>query len=100
MSFDDYLWIRGLSLVIEVMHNSRPLHEFFHYASVYGISLFDFIKRVYGSLHRAPRASAPSSMASYLRREANCGRARRSSSPTTAKMRTTPSSSTGRSVGT
>jgi radical SAM superfamily enzyme YgiQ (UPF0313 family) len=55
MSFDDYLWIRGLSLMVEVMHNSRPFHELFHYSSaVSGLSLFDFIKRVYDSLNAAP----------------------------------------------
>lgn len=54
MSFDDYLWMRGLSLLIEVMHNSRPFHELFQYISSYEVTLFDFILRVYASLGKAP----------------------------------------------
>lgn len=54
MSFDDYLWIRGLSLMVEVMHNSRPFHELFKYVSVWGMPLFDFILRVYNGLETAP----------------------------------------------
>ncbi|MBI2789638.1 MAG: radical SAM protein [Elusimicrobia bacterium] len=55
MSFDDYLWIRGLALMVEVMHNSRPFHELFKQASARsGITLFDFILRLYGDLGNAP----------------------------------------------
>ncbi|OGQ07189.1 MAG: hypothetical protein A3G32_04240 [Deltaproteobacteria bacterium RIFCSPLOWO2_12_FULL_40_28] len=54
MSFDDYLWIRRLSLMIEVLHNSRPFHELFKYVSSYEYSLFDFIMRVNDSFDSAP----------------------------------------------
>lgn len=54
MSFDDYLWLRGLSLMVEIMHNSRPFHELFRYISAFGVSLFDFILRLYKTLDDAP----------------------------------------------
>ena len=54
MSFDDYLWLRGLSLMIEIMHNSQPFHELFLYVNSFGITLFDFILHVYRRLDHAP----------------------------------------------
>ena len=54
MSFDDYLWIRGLSYVIEMIHNSRPFNEFFKYATIWGLKIFDFIMLVHENLHLAP----------------------------------------------
>lgn len=57
MSFEDYLWIRRLSLMIEVLHNSRPFNELFKYVTSFGVSEFDFIMRVNEELDkdRAPR---------------------------------------------
>jgi hypothetical protein len=55
MLFDDYLWIRGLSLFIEVMHNNRPFDELIRYGIGLGLTRFQLIKRVYDSLSRAPR---------------------------------------------
>jgi radical SAM superfamily enzyme YgiQ (UPF0313 family) len=54
MSFEDYLWIRGLALMVEVMHNSRPFHEIFKYASQFGITLFEFIMRLHEDVPNAP----------------------------------------------
>ncbi|MSR76835.1 MAG: radical SAM protein [Candidatus Omnitrophica bacterium] len=54
MSFEDYLWIRGLAMMVEVLHNSRPFNEFFRYAASFDIKLFDFILRVYGAMDSAP----------------------------------------------
>jgi radical SAM superfamily enzyme YgiQ (UPF0313 family) len=56
MSFDDYLWVRGLSLMIEVLHNSRPFDEFFKYARVHGLKPFAFIMMAYNEIKRAPAA--------------------------------------------
>lgn len=54
MSFEDYLWVRGLALMVEVMHNSRPFHEIFKYASQFGVTLFDFILQLYEDMPNAP----------------------------------------------
>ncbi len=56
MSFEDYLWIRGLAMLVEVLHNSRPFNEFFRYATIFNVSMFDFIMRVYGRIRQAPPA--------------------------------------------
>ena len=54
MSFEDYLWIRGLSLMIEIMHNSRPFHELFLYVNSFGITSYDFILCMYNCIEKAP----------------------------------------------
>lgn len=54
MSFEDYLWIRGLSLFVEVMHNNRPFEELLRYGIDLGMTRFQFIKRAYDSVERAP----------------------------------------------
>lgn len=54
MSFDDYLWIRGLSLMVEILHNSRPFHELFKYVSMWGMKLFSFILYIYNNIEQAP----------------------------------------------
>ena len=56
MSFDDYLWLRGLSLVVEVINNSRPFAGLFKYAQYWGIKPSQLIKEVYYSLDRASDA--------------------------------------------
>ena len=55
MSFDDYLYIRGLSLVIEVIHNSRPFASLFKYVKSLEIKLSQFIMEVYDSIDSAPK---------------------------------------------
>lgn len=54
MSFEDYLWIRGLALLVEVLHNSQPFNEMFRFANGFGISIFNFIMKAYTLLDRAP----------------------------------------------
>jgi len=54
MSFDDYLAIRGFSLIVEVIHNSRPFHELFKFSSILGLSIYDFIIKVYENIDNAP----------------------------------------------
>jgi len=56
MSFDDYLWIRGFSLIVEVMHNNRPFDELLRYGIDHGFTRFQLIKRAYDALDRAPTA--------------------------------------------
>lgn len=54
MSFEDYLWIRGLCLFVEVMHNNRPFDELIQYGMQFGYSRFQLLKRAYESLEMAP----------------------------------------------
>ena len=54
MSFDDYLWLRGLSLVVEVINNNRPYLSLFKYAQSFDIKPSDLIMEVYYTLDKAP----------------------------------------------
>lgn len=54
MSFDDYLYLRGFSLMVETLLNSRPFEEFFRYGQAMGISRTDFLRLAYDSIDRAP----------------------------------------------
>ena len=54
LSFDDYLFLRGFSLIIEIIHNSRPFHELFKFANTQGISIYDFVWQVYSNIEFAP----------------------------------------------
>lgn len=56
MSFEDYLWIRGLCLFVEVMHNNRPFDELIRYGiEEFGMTRFQLLKRAYESLDTAPK---------------------------------------------
>ena len=55
MSYDDYLSIRGLSLIVEVIHNSRPFQSLFKYVKSLGIKPSKFIMEVYNSIDKAPK---------------------------------------------
>jgi radical SAM superfamily enzyme YgiQ (UPF0313 family) len=55
MSFEDYLFIRGLSLVIEVINNSRPFASIFKYVKSLDIKPSKFIMEVYNSIDSAPK---------------------------------------------
>ena len=57
MSFDDYLWSRGLSLIIETLHNNRPFASLFRYSEEINIKPTDLLLRLYESIDRAPRAA-------------------------------------------
>lgn len=54
MAFDDYLYLRGFSLLVESLHNSRPFDELFRYALSMGIGRFDFLRRIFDNLNTAP----------------------------------------------
>jgi len=55
MSFNDYLDIRKLAIVIEIILNNRPFEVFFRYATTIGISRFDFLLRIINNIHKAPK---------------------------------------------
>lgn len=54
MSFEDYVWIRGLCLFVEVLHNNRPFEELIRYGMELGLTRFQLLQRAYTSLDRAP----------------------------------------------
>lgn len=56
MSFDDYLDLRGIALLVEALHNGRPFEELFRYAVTLGESRTHFLRRVYDNIHLAPQA--------------------------------------------
>ena len=56
LSFENYLSIRGLSLVVEVINNSRPFVGLFKYAKFLGIKPSQFIMEVYNSIDGASKA--------------------------------------------
>lgn len=56
MSFEDYLWIRGLCLFVETMHNNRPYDELIRYGLDLGLTRFELILRAYNGLPNAPQA--------------------------------------------
>lgn len=54
MSFNDYLYLRQLALVIESAYNNQPFEAFFRYALTVGVSRSDFVFQILNSLHKAP----------------------------------------------
>ena len=54
MPFEDYLWIRGLCLFVEVMHNNRPFEELIRYGVELGVTRFELLRRAYEALDQAP----------------------------------------------
>ena len=55
MSFKDYLWLRGLALSVEVLHNNRPFITLFHQARVMDIKPSELIMHLYESIDQAPQ---------------------------------------------
>ena len=54
MSFTDYLWLRGFSLIVESIYNGHPFEELFRYALSLGVKRAAFLTRLYESLERSP----------------------------------------------
>ena len=44
LSYEDYLYVRSIALMVESLHNGRPFNEFFVYAKQYGIKPGIFLK--------------------------------------------------------
>ena len=55
MSFDDYLYLRNVALLVEALHNSRPFDEFFRSGLSLGVSRFGMLRRIGESLQNAPQ---------------------------------------------
>ena len=54
LSFDDYLFIRALALLVESLYNGSPFREFFKYAKFYDIQPADLLKILYDNLLEGP----------------------------------------------
>jgi len=55
MSFNDYLDIRKLAIIIETIFNNQPFEVFFRYAITTNISRFDFLLRILNNINKAPK---------------------------------------------
>lgn len=54
LSFNDYLFLRGLALLVETLHNGRPFNEFFKYAKFFNIQPASLLKILYDNVSEAP----------------------------------------------
>jgi len=50
MSFNDYLFLRALALLVESLHNGRPFYEFFKYAKSFDIQQATLLKNMYDNI--------------------------------------------------
>ena len=55
MSFNDYIEIRKLALLIESIINNHPFEAFFRYAVIMGTSRFNFLLMILNNMHKAPK---------------------------------------------
>ena len=53
MSFEEYLSLRAVALLVESLINGKPFYEFFKYAKSYNIEAADLIKTMYGNIDLA-----------------------------------------------
>ena len=54
LSFNDYLDLRGLALLVESLHNDKPYDEFFRYAKLFDIQPGTMLKFLYDNISKAP----------------------------------------------
>ncbi len=54
LSFDDYLYLRVIALLVESLHNGRPFNEFFLYGKHYNIEQATLLKILYDNISSAP----------------------------------------------
>tara|TARA_A100001015_G_scaffold124071_1_gene137514 strand:+ start:241 stop:2376 length:2136 start_codon:yes stop_codon:yes gene_type:complete len=55
MSFQDYLFLRALALLVESLHNGRPFYEFFKYARTFGIQPATLLKTMYDNIAQSSK---------------------------------------------
>jgi len=53
MSFEDYLSLRGLALLVESLVNGKPFYEFFKYAKNFKIEAANLLKTMYENINLA-----------------------------------------------
>ena len=54
LSFDDYLSLRSIALMVEALYNGKPYNEFFQYAKEYGIKFADFLNYLHQNIDQSP----------------------------------------------
>ena len=55
LSFDDYLYLRALALLVETLHNGKPFDEFFKYAKLFNIQPANLLQILYDNIYAAPK---------------------------------------------
>jgi|TARA_B110000046_G_C13014437_1_gene408017 radical SAM superfamily enzyme YgiQ (UPF0313 family) len=55
LSYDDYLYLRVIALLVESLHNGRPFNEFFLYAKNYNIQPASLLKILYDNIPSASK---------------------------------------------
>ena len=56
LSFDDYLSLRSIALMVESLHNGKPYEEFFLYAKQFDIKSATFLNFLYENIKEAPKS--------------------------------------------
>ena len=54
LSFEDYLSLRSIALMVESLHNGKPYEEFFLYAKQYGIKSATFLNFLHDNIQNGP----------------------------------------------
>lgn len=54
LSFDDYLSLRSIALMVEALYNGKPYNEFFQYAKEHGIKFADFLNYLHQNIDQSP----------------------------------------------
>ena len=55
LSFNDYLFLRALALLVESLHNGKPFDEFFKYAKHFNIQPANLLEILYDNISMAPK---------------------------------------------
>ena len=56
LQFNEYLFLRGLALLVESLYNGRPFNEFFKYAKIFNIQPASLLKTIYENISKAPKS--------------------------------------------
>ena len=54
MSFEDYLSLRSIALMVEALYNGKPFDEFFQYAKEHNIKFADFLNYLHQNINKGP----------------------------------------------
>ena len=55
LSFDDYLYLRVIALLVESLHNGRPFNEFFLYGKHHNIEQASLLKILYDNINKGSK---------------------------------------------
>ena len=56
LSFEDYLYLRVIALLVESLHNGRPFNEFFLYGKHHNIKQANLLKILYDNINKASKS--------------------------------------------